>query len=296
MLRTKNIKNWIDCCAAVRGKTDHMISLGSVDLWNQRADGFAKSLKPGKRPGRMKEIFELLKEAGFQAEGARVLDIGCGPGAISIPLARAGAEVTSLDISYKALEYLKANAKEESLPIETIECSWWKANIDKLGLRNKFDLVVTSMTPAVKDDSAFDRMMACSRNFCYYSHFLKMGHNRNNEEIVRNVLKKESPRQSGGIPPFVNNFIYLYLHGYRPLVRIQHKKHKVDVAWDEAADHAIKSLEHAGSCSAADKKKIREYYKTSAVDGKYRTHSDGYTGMMVWNVNAKEQYNGFPGL
>jgi SAM-dependent methyltransferase len=287
MQQNKNIKNWIDCCASLRGNTGPMKELGSVDLWNQRADGFAKNLKPEKKQKRMEEIFELLDEAGFQAKGSRVLDIGCGPGAISIPLARAGANVTALDISYKALEYLKANADREGLSIETIECSWWKANIDKLGLRNKFDLVVTSMTPAVKDAPAFDRMMACSRKYCYYSHFLKMGHNRNNEEILRNVLNKESPRQSSGMPPFVNNFMLLYLNGYRPAVRIHHKKHKMEVDWQEAADRVIKSLEHDGTCSAADKKKIREYYKNSAVDGKYCTRSDGFTGMMVWNVNAK---------
>ena len=189
-----NVKNWIDCWKSSRGTPDPMSKLGSVELWNERADNFAKVLDPRKKQKRMDEIFALLDEIGFRAEGSRVLDIGCGPGAISIPLARAGAEVTSLDISYKALEYLKDNAEREALSIEPIEASWWTADIDELDLRNKFDLVVVSATPSVKDLETFERMIACSRKFCYYSHFLPGGRGQANDEGLRKILEKESPR------------------------------------------------------------------------------------------------------
>ena len=142
MQQETNVRNWIDCWKSSRGTPDPMSRLGSVELWNERADNFAKVLDPMKKQKRMDEIFSLLDEIGFRVEGSRVLDIGCGPGAISIPLARAGAEVTSLDISYKALEYLKTNAEREGLSIEPIETSWWTADIDELGLRNRFDLEI----------------------------------------------------------------------------------------------------------------------------------------------------------
>jgi len=288
MQKNINVKNWIRCGRSSKKSPDPMSRLGSVELWNERADGFAKVLDPNKKQKRMDEIFALLDEAGFSAKGARVLDIGCGPGAISIPLARAGAKVTSLDISYKALGYLKANADREGLSIEPVECHWWTADIDELGLKNKFDLVVVSATPAVRDLETFERMMACSRNFCYYSHFLPGGRNRANEEIMREILKKESPRPSrGSMSGFIYYFMYLYLNGYRPIVRINHSKKKKTAKWETAADRAIKNLERSGECTGAAKKKIRAYYETSAVDGKYTSVSEGFSGMMVWDVTRK---------
>lgn len=293
MQQDTNVKNWINCWKSSRGTPDPMSKLGSVELWNERADNFARVLDPKKKQKRMDQIFSLLDEIGFRAEGSRILDIGCGPGAISIPLARAGAEVTSLDISYKALEYLKANAEREGLSIEPIEASWWTADIDELGLRNKFDLVVVSATPSVKDLETFERMIACSRKFCYYSHFLPGGRGQANDEALRAILEKESPRPSrGSMSGFMYNFMYLYLNGYRPIVRVNHNKRETAVGWEEAADHTIKSLERREKCTAATKNKVRDYYKAAAVDGKYHSVSEGYSGMMVWNVNIEEQAKG----
>jgi hypothetical protein len=72
--------------------------------------------------------------------------------------------------------------------------------------------------------------------------------------------------------------------GYRPFVRINHNKRNISMPWEEAADRTIKSLERSGSCTAATKRKIREYYETSAVYGKYKARHNGYSGMMVWKV------------
>ena len=56
------------------------------------------------------------------------------------------------------------------------------------------------------------------------------------------------------------------------------------IKWEEAADRTIRSLEHQDTCTPETKTKIREYYKASAVDGKFPSVSEGYSGMMVWDV------------
>jgi hypothetical protein len=67
-------------------------------------------------------------------------------------------------------------------------------------------------------------------------------------------------------------------------VKINRHKRTREVNWEEAADRTIRFLDRAGDFTAADKKKIRTHYRETAVDGKYRTQSQGYSGMMVWQV------------
>ena len=61
--------------------------------------------------------------------GARVLDLACGTGSVTIPLPRRGAVVTGLDMAPNLLEEAQARAAREGLPIrfdegfaETLPC------------------------------------------------------------------------------------------------------------------------------------------------------------------------------
>lgn len=57
---------------------------------------------------------DALQRAGLQ-KGMRVLDVASGSGAVSIPAARLGAEVTAVDLSSAMVEHLKARASTEGL-------------------------------------------------------------------------------------------------------------------------------------------------------------------------------------
>jgi SAM-dependent methyltransferase len=52
------------------------------------------------------------------APGARVLDVACGSGNLSLPAARAGAVVTGVDIATNLLEQARARAASEGLTIQ----------------------------------------------------------------------------------------------------------------------------------------------------------------------------------
>lgn len=53
--------------------------------------------------------------------GMKVLDVACGTGNQSIPAAKAGAEVTAVDIAPNLLEQARARAKSEGLNIQFVE-------------------------------------------------------------------------------------------------------------------------------------------------------------------------------
>jgi SAM-dependent methyltransferase len=291
----ENIKQWAVFWKASKGDADKVKKTRQPEnVWNQRATNLAKGLSPTnpRNQKRADEILGFLEEAGFRADGAKVLDIGCGPGALSIPLARAGAQVTSLDISSKILGHLKEIANSENLSIKPIVGSWWTADIDKLGFRKKFDLVIASNTPSVNDAETFEWMMACSRKYCYFSGVLQRGADDGPpgyQDICRTILEMDPPpRQTGPhymSTPFIFPFMYLYLNDYRPLVRINHNQRKMDGGWSDEADRAINFIGQSHPLDEATKMKIREYYEKSARERKKRIPPKRCSGMMVWTVD-----------
>lgn len=72
-----------------------------------------------------------------------VLEIGPGPGSLTIPLAKMVSKVDSVEFSEKAVEQLKVNLQEENLRnVEIIHKNW--SEIDDEEIRDKYDLVVCS--------------------------------------------------------------------------------------------------------------------------------------------------------
>lgn len=71
--------------------------------------------------------------------GARVLDVACGTGNVSIPAAKAGANVTGVDIASNLLEQARRRAKTEALKIRFDE-----GDAEDLPYaEGEFDIVVT---------------------------------------------------------------------------------------------------------------------------------------------------------
>lgn len=279
-----NMDNLVECWKKATGNGMIQDEGRMAEFWNKRSGNYANNIEKDNRKKRTDEILELLEESGFTPEGSRVLDIGCGPGTLTIPLSKLGAEVTALDISSGMLDRLKDSVKKESLPVDIIECSWWTADIDELGFRNEFDLVIASMTPGVKDIESFDKMMACSKNLCYYSNFLRREEDRAYRDIRSSILGENSANNMNGI---VFPFMYLYISGYRPLIRVNYSKWDEKTDWREAADQAIEFIGRGRDFDDETKEKIRDYYKNASVDGIYHSESDVYTGMMTWEVNGR---------
>ena len=295
MQSDRDIKNWIDCYRAWTGPEKGVRRIGSAGFWNRAwqertTDRPKNSESEGgrKADNRVKAVLDLLGNSGFRVKSARVLDVGCGPGPLALPLAWAGAKVTALDISSEALRYVRKKAEDAGNTIETIECSWWDTDIDELGLRNRFDLVIASMTPSIKDLETFNRMAECSRRYCYYSGSLPGGKNKALQDIYKNILGPDFPRKREGGPWFLYYFMYLYLNGYRPLVRIHHHRQKKDEEWEAAAGQAIRYVDRINPCIPTVQKKIRNYYQKKSIDGKVPVRSDGYIGMMVWDKKVRQ--------
>jgi ubiquinone/menaquinone biosynthesis C-methylase UbiE len=109
--------------------------LSSKELWDRRAEKFNKRIDNVKSDGEKLDkddyIYKMLARIETTQEST-VLDIGCGPGTLAIPLAKKVKNITCLDISSEMLKHLKENAAKNDLAnINYINCSWDDAAVGK---------------------------------------------------------------------------------------------------------------------------------------------------------------------
>jgi len=82
----------------------------------------------------------ILKNVIGNVKNKNILDVGCGGGRNSIPLAKLGAKVTGVDISSKMLDFAKNNSKKNKCLKNTnfILSSAWETNLPS----NTFDKIL----------------------------------------------------------------------------------------------------------------------------------------------------------
>ncbi len=78
-----------------------------------------------------------LKNKKKPLNGLKILDIGCGGGLLSEPMARLGAEVTGIDPLKKNIEIAKNHLKKSKLNIK-----YFNFSPEKFKSNNKFDVVL----------------------------------------------------------------------------------------------------------------------------------------------------------
>lgn len=93
--------------------------------WDKKAPSFAKR-------NRNSPYTSLFLSHLSLDDSLTVLDVGCGPGTLAIPLAARVRHVTCIDYSKVMLELVEQRAEEEGLSnIQTAHCAWeddWQTN------------------------------------------------------------------------------------------------------------------------------------------------------------------------
>ena len=105
--------------------------------------------------------------------GAKVLDIGAGPGTLAVPLARRGCKVTVVEPSPMMVSALREyQASEQVEDIRIIEKRWEDVTIEELG--GPFDIVIASYSLSMVDiGEAVRKMDTVCSGTVYLFWFLK---------------------------------------------------------------------------------------------------------------------------
>ncbi|NMB78370.1 MAG: class I SAM-dependent methyltransferase [Methanomicrobiales archaeon] len=284
--RNDNSRHWTEYWKRVssRGKMGGGGPM-KAGFWDTRAGQFAK--KPaGREEDRLTGILGLVNQTGLEIDGARVLDIGAGTGALAIPLAERGAKVTAVDFSSEMLRHLVQRADAARVKMErTVLLSWDDVNLDAEGFRKNFDLVIASMTPAVQTPETFRLMLEAAKGVCYYSGWIDRCWDPAYHELYRMLFGEEFSHNSHG---FTYPFMYLYMNGFRPIVRIRQDVWKGDETVEEMVSTVAGFFGATKDIDETMKERMRDYFTARAATGKYSSQTTATTGTMVWDMRKRE--------
>jgi len=134
-----------------------------ADEW-WKADGKFKSLHKF-NPIRLKFIidqtitnFNCDQNNKQPLKGIKILDIGCGGGLLSEPLARLGASVTAIDASENNIKAATVHANKANIKINYIN-----GDIDSLESSEKFDVVLNMEVIEHVDNTEYFMQSCCRR-------------------------------------------------------------------------------------------------------------------------------------
>ncbi|MBM1221764.1 magnesium protoporphyrin IX methyltransferase [Ponticoccus sp. SC2-23] len=91
--------------SATRDRVEHYFDRSATKVWERlTSDAPVSGVRATVRAGRDRMRDLMLAQLPADLSGARVLDAGCGTGAMAVALAERGAEVTAIDISPALIE------------------------------------------------------------------------------------------------------------------------------------------------------------------------------------------------
>jgi SAM-dependent methyltransferase len=134
------------------------------------------------RDGRHYDALKAQNDVAFylaqaQAASGPVLEIGCGTGRVTIPLAAAGVDITGLDVSASMLEEAKRKAESQGLRI-----NWVAADGRNFDLGQRFALIIMPFNTLqfFRDTAALGQLFHCVK-----------GHLGNNSRFVFDVFNPQ---------------------------------------------------------------------------------------------------------
>ncbi|MBU5271987.1 class I SAM-dependent methyltransferase [Staphylococcus caprae] len=142
--------------------------LGKPDApgFEKWAENFNKNSFTEESQERTKRIMSWIENQTGAFKNLSILDVGAASGVFSIPFAKEGAKVTSLEPSTVLHEMLKDNAQHYDASIETINQSFESVSASDL---NNVDFVFASMCPAVTTWEAVQKAIDIANQFVYVS-------------------------------------------------------------------------------------------------------------------------------
>jgi SAM-dependent methyltransferase len=246
-------------------------------FWNVKAKRYPLPFDP-KTLRKTEEIIALAKGRGAMVPGARILDIGCGTGIFTLPLAREAARVTGVDFSETMLSRLNEEAGSRGIKnVDVLYSTWKDADIKELAFQRAYDTVWSSMSAAIRNEGDLEKMEACSQQWCV---FIGWGSMRKNTLLERafelHHLTLSPPPGAYSIYGMLKN------RGIKPTLDFIDTSWEWEGAVDEAMEDIGGHIEMQGT--VCNKAVLRELLVQEAHDNVIHHTTYAEQGVIVWRV------------
>ena len=239
--------------------------------WDDAAPGFFKRTR---KEDYQTALFDMLK----LDEGDTVLDVGCGEGSITVPLAKKVKKVIGVDSSPKMLEYLEKRAKDNDIDnIETILKPIEEIGYDEIG---DIDVVVCSrsLNGIIPITDVLHELDKIANKYVFITIF-----GPENKKIEKD-FDRELGIKTEDFPDYNYFFNILYNMGiYANIERFDLNNYRQYDSIDEAVDNGKFRLD---LYTDEQKELLREYLKRilsyDEETGKYYNVKDKADWIMVW--------------
>jgi SAM-dependent methyltransferase len=247
MIEPNNIQT-IDFAALYReqkAKTDFKPK--GVDDWDKRA--------PQMRVRLMESIYNDAFLERVDLRGCEsLLDVGCGPGNLSLPLAKELKAIHALDFSPQMLLALEQNAKERHVGNVVCHPKSWN---DSWADVPRCDVVIASRSMEVADmQAALIKLDAQAKRKVYLTY--KLGGSFLEPEILEAMGRTITPK-----PDYIYIVNILYNLGIHARVDFLPSEGK-GLSWEDEAAFIQSVHWSLGALSDEEEKRLRTYYKKRA--------------------------------
>lgn len=278
-----NAKFWTDAWQEVRTTTNLAPSYGNKPGWQQFWDKFAELYALRNRQSR--SIYNTIVD-GLVADNvispfSTVLDIGCGAGTYTLPLASKVRQVTGLDTAEQMLSMLKSEAVHEGLTcrIEELQGDWLEFPSDPV-----YDVVFAANTTAINDYASLMKMNEVSRGVCCLIGFAGTYHIKVRSLLWEHLMGEPPEHMAFDIQ---YPFNILYHERFLPNLKFYSYRERYRETLAYMIDYYTSYFALFGLNDPDTTAKITEFLSNRAVED-YCTESINTTiGVLWWRADRK---------
>jgi SAM-dependent methyltransferase len=270
-----------------------------ADTWDQRAEDWdAKYRREEERAEhevRIRDAAAWLRSRGLLGPEDDVADIGCGPGRFAAEFARTCRSVLGVDISPRMVGYGEAWCRELGLTNTRFAAvDFASADVAALGWEGRFDLVFSSITPAVSTLQGLENMMRMSRGWCFNASFVYTD-DPLHLDIMHTLFSREPRRNKTSHSHWFHElFDLLWYRGYYPETHYYTQRKSVPLVPDRrTAERLTRYLLEEDEVTEEAVRRVQDYLTARAEStGQVTDDSVCRYGWLLWNVKDKAPERG----
>lgn len=276
----------VKCIKTDANKVEINYKVDWNDLWNKSLQNLPKKNNPESWDNIASKFNEWMEKDDYPEKllnrieldsNDSVLDIGCGNGVITIPLAQKATKVTAMDISSKMLEILKKNAKNSGLNnINTFNQRIEDVTEENVG---KHDVVVASRS--LNGVSDIGKELEKINNVAKKSVYLTLwgADNRKFEREMAQLLGRESHHH----PDYI--YVYNILHDLGIYANVEMLESNTRNYYSNVEEALDRLRWRIGDLNKDEESILREYLEENMIktpDGTI-TYSNGKADwVLIW--------------